>query len=212
MSRYTENKERRFTTPDPPAREAPHPPSPRYPGYNDTALSFDASGTKPHHAGVTISGMKSILFTAFFVCAAVVSTLADIPPPKSQLIVSNLSAFPKVRFIITAEDIRPQLLKENKAYDLRFPVQLYVEDADHKPRIWATVDHRQFTQLVKIRVKEVRSGKKDIDVVCEVEKVPLSSTSQNGSAATTAEIASPFLLAAAGCSGLMLLARRRRIL
>lgn len=157
--------------------------------------------------------MKSLLFAAFLVCTVAASALADIPIPKpSQLVVSNLSAFPKAKFAIAAgNDLPLQPLKDNKTYELKANAQLYVEDADHKPSVWATVEHHEFnSQLVKIQVKELRYGKKGIEVVHEVEKAPLPVTPRKRPTPATAGVVSPFLLAAAGCSGLMLLARRRR--
>jgi len=176
------------------------------------SMPFDADRTILHHAHATISGMKSILFAAFLACTAAVSALADVPLPKpSQLIVSNLSAFPKVKFTIASGDIRTQPLTENKTYELKSNAQLFVEDADHKPRVWATVEHHEFNgQSVKIRVKEVHYGKKDIEVLHDVEKAALPITPRKRPIPATAEIMSPFLLAIAGCSGLMFLARRRR--
>lgn len=175
-------------------------------------MAFDADRTIPHHVHVTIFGMKSTLFAAFLVCTAAVSALADIPLPKpSQLVVSNLSAFPKVKFTIASGDIRTQPLTENKIYELKSNAQLFVEDADHKPRVWATVEHHEFNgQSVKIRVKEVRYGKKDIEVLHDVEKAPLPVTPRKRPIPATAEVMSPFLLGLAGCSGLIFLARRRR--
>ena len=159
--------------------------------------------------------MKSLLFAAFLVYVAAASALADIPLPRpSQLVVSNLAAFPKVKFTIAAgNDLPPQSLKDGKTYELKSNAQLYVEDADHKPSVWTTVEHREFNgQLVKIQVKEVRYGKKGIEVVHDVEKAPLPVIPRKRPTPATADVISPFLLGAAGCSGLMLLARRRRIL
>jgi hypothetical protein len=175
-------------------------------------MPFDARRAIQHHVHATISGMKSFLFAAFLACTAAVSAFADIPLPKpSQLVVSNLSAFPKVKFTIASGDIRTQPLTENKTYELKSNAQLYVEDADHKPRVWATVEHHEFTgQSVKIRVKEVRYGKKDIEVLHDVEKAPLPVTPRKRPIPATAEVMSPFLLGLAGCSGLIFLARRRR--
>jgi hypothetical protein len=176
-------------------------------------MPFDARAAIPHHDVETFSGMKPILFAAFLLCVAALSALADIPIPRpSQLIVSNLSAYPKVKFSIAAgNDLPLQPLKDSKTYELKSNAQLYVEDADHKPSVWATVEHHEFnSQLVKIQVKDLRYGKKGIEVVHEVEKAPLPVTPRRRPTPATAEMMSPFLLAAAGCSGLLFLARRRR--
>jgi hypothetical protein len=159
--------------------------------------------------------MKPILFAAFLLCVAAVSALADIPVPRpSQLVVNNLSAYPKAKFSIAAgNDLPLQLLKDGKTYELKSNAQLYVEDADHKPSVWATVEHKEFNgQSVKIQVKEVRYGKKGIEVVHDIEKAPLPVIPRKRPTPATANVISPFLLAAAGVSGLVLLARRRRAL
>lgn len=156
--------------------------------------------------------MKTIFFAALLLCTVAAGAFADIPPLRpSQLVVSNLSAFPRFKFVIASEDLRPQPLQENKTYDLKSTAQLYVEDADHKPRVWATVEHHEFNaQSVKIHVKEVRSGKNGIEVLHDIEKAPLPLPPRKRPIPATADVASPFLLGLAGCSGLVLLARRRR--
>jgi hypothetical protein len=88
--------------------------------------------------------------------------------------------------------------------------RLFVEDADSKPRLWATVDlFRVRSESVTIVVKDVRHGSKGIEVSFDKQN---GSTSQPAkkSVAQATDAWPHFLLAGLGCCGLVLLAPRAR--
>ncbi|MEP6672881.1 MAG: hypothetical protein ABJF10_27205 [Chthoniobacter sp.] len=162
--------------------------------------------------------MKQIYFAAFLLCSALVPVRADIlrrPLPDiyraypSELIVSNLSAFPKVKFSMGIGDLPREPLEENKTYVFKASTRLFVADADHKAREWATVEyHRSKNELVKILVKKVSYGKGGIKVSYDVDAGPIPP--HQPSLPSTAGAWSPFVLSGLGCCGLVLLAPRVR--
>jgi hypothetical protein len=174
-------------------------------------MAFDVTRAIPHHVRGLALGMKHLLLTAFLLCSAIFPARADVVIPKpSQLIVSNLSAFPKVKFTVSfGDNAATQTLEENKTYEVRTTARLFVEDLNNKPRIWATVEHQEFnSEAVKIRINEVRRGNKGIEVVHTTVKTPLAPPPRRRPILTT-DAGLPFLLAGFGCCGLVLLARRR---
>ncbi|EDY22125.1 hypothetical protein CfE428DRAFT_0250 [Chthoniobacter flavus Ellin428] len=152
--------------------------------------------------------MKSFLLAAFLCGFAVVAARADIPVPKpDQLIVTNLAAFSKTRFTIVVDRSSSQPLKDNKTYELHQEARLYVQDADHKPRLWLTVEHRFVkSETIQVHIKEVRPGSKGLEVSYDLEKKDLAPQPHTSSR----EILPQFLLAGLGCCGLVLIAPRTR--
>ena len=157
--------------------------------------------------------MKSFLPAALLCCVTALSLQADIVVPRpSQLIVSNLSAFPKVKFTVVSGQNPGTSLKENNTYELRAEAQLYAEDADNKPRLWLTVEHHDFnSQAIKVRIKEVRHGSKGLEVGYDIDKTALPPPQRNPPhRSSNADVFPHFLLAGLGCCGLALIAPRRR--
>ena len=175
-------------------------------------MSFDAGHPIQHHDGGPASGMKQIYLAAFLLCSALVPARADVVVPKpSQLVVSNLSMFPKVKFTIGVGDGPIEPLKENKTYEFMAATRLFVEDTDHKPRAWATVEYHGFkNESVKIVVKKVSNSKAGIEVGYDIDKAPLPLRPRKQPLPTTADAWPPFVLAGLGCCGLVLLAPRAR--
>ena len=153
--------------------------------------------------------MKSILLAAFLTLVATLSTRADIPAPHpTQLVVTNLSAFPKFKFgisFVTNPSAQPVPLEEKKVYEVNSFAQLYVQDAHSKPRAWATVEYRPGVRAVRIVVKDVTHGSKGIEVSYDKDD-----GTPKKSAARAADAWPHFLLAGLGCCGLVLLAPRVR--
>jgi hypothetical protein len=159
----------------------------------------------------TFSGMKTFLSAVLFLCTAFAAVHADIPVSHpTELIVSNLSAFPKFKFMIAQGDASPALLEENKMYRLRAETKLLILSADGKPHAWATIaPFMPRFRPVKIIVKRITVSHGEFDVIYDrtVETVP---TQPGSSGASTGGSASPyFLLATLASCGLVLLARRR---
>ncbi len=137
------------------------------------AMSFDAARTIPHHGTGPSSGMKQISFAAFLLCSALVPVRADLPrplpfphppsrPKPSQLVVSNLSAFPKVKFTIRVGDLPPEPIEEDRTYEFKAATRLFAADAGHKRREWATVEYDgSNAERVQIVVKksELQQGR-----------------------------------------------------
>jgi len=174
-------------------------------------LSFDATRAFPHHSSGTSSGMKHTLLAAFLLCATLYPASADVVIPKpSQLIVSNLAAYPKVKFSISVGDRPIEPLKEDKTYEFMAATKLYAEDGNNRPRDWATLEYHGFnSEVVKILVKKVTYGKAGLEVGYDIDKTPLRAPPRRRPTPGTAAAWPPFVLAGFGCCGLVLLARRR---
>jgi hypothetical protein len=155
--------------------------------------------------------MKTSFLAALLLCLSPLITRADIVVPKpNQIVVTNLAAYPKVKFSIAGNEIPMQQIRENKTYESNAPVQLLVEDANHKPRAWAHVDQVNFrSESVKIRVKELRFSDKAIEVLYDTERAPIPVVPRKNPYRSSA-VWPPFLVAGAGCCGLLLLAPTRR--
>ncbi|MDR3403697.1 MAG: hypothetical protein P4L99_14455 [Chthoniobacter sp.] len=156
--------------------------------------------------------MKHLLLTAFLLCSAIFPARADIVIPKpTQLTVSNLSAYPKLKFTIAIGDnAAAQPLEEKKTYELNSSARLFVQDADTKPRVWATVEHHDPRGgVVKIAIKKVAHGNAGVEVIFDREETGPPSRYPRPGPPHTAEAWPPFILAGVGCCGLVLLARRR---
>jgi hypothetical protein len=157
--------------------------------------------------------MKPFLLAALLCWVTALSLHADVVVPRpSQLTVSNLSAFPKVKFTMVSGQNPGMSLKENNTYELRADAQLYVEDTDNKPRLWLTIEHHDFnSQAFKVHIKEVRYGSKGLEVGYDMDKTALPPPQRNPPHRSSKRDAlSPILIAGLGCCGLVLIAPRSR--